>query len=183
MVETMGRTDTPKGSIKNLLCVRQTHFHQQPLDWEYLLDVFVEPSGTVNFRKINQERMQYLMMYGFSDRVEALPFKIWRDDIRHMIQTADYKWGRDYWGNSWILRQIRAKLNHFEGTLTQLKAITTILENALWKMTINEKNRQDVATQSQKKIKTDESINRQQCRVICGADVVIGHVLPFLITT
>ena len=91
----MGRTDTPKGSIKNLLCVRQTHFHQQPLDWEHLLDVLVEPSGTVNFRKINQERMQYLMMYGFSDRVEALPFKIWRDDISHMIQTADYKWGTD----------------------------------------------------------------------------------------
>jgi len=145
--------------------------------------MFVEPSGTVNFRKINQERMQYLMMYGFSDRVEALPFKVWRDDIRHMIQTADYKWGRDCWGNSWILRRIRAKLNHFEGTLTQLKEITTILEIALWKMTINEKNHQDVATQSQKKIKTDESINWQQCRVICGADVVIGHVLPFLITT
>ena len=40
-----------------------------------------------------------------------------------------------------------------------------------------------MATQSQKKIKTDESITRQQCRVTCGADVIIGPVLQFLIAT
>jgi hypothetical protein len=35
----------------------------------------------------------------------------------------------------------------------------------------------------QKKIKSDESNIRQQCRFTCGADVVIGHVLPYLIIT
>lgn len=38
-----------------------------------------------------------------------------------------------------------------------------------------------MSTQRQKKIKTDESSSRQHCRVTCGADVVIGHVLPLLI--
>jgi hypothetical protein len=45
-----------------------------------------------------------------------------------------------------------------------------------------EKSHQDMATQSQKKLKADESSIRQQCRITCGADVIIGHVLPFLIT-
>ena len=38
MVETMGRFDTPKESIENLLCVRQMRFPEQPIDWEYLLN-------------------------------------------------------------------------------------------------------------------------------------------------
>ena len=40
MVETMGRCDTPKDSIENLLRVKQRHFPEQPLDWGYLLDEF-----------------------------------------------------------------------------------------------------------------------------------------------
>jgi hypothetical protein len=37
------------------------------------------------------------------------------------------------------------------------------------------------ASPRQKKIKTDELNIRQQCWVTCGADVIIGHVLPYLI--
>jgi hypothetical protein len=44
MVETMGRTDTPKERIENLLHVRQFHFPEQTIDWEYLLYEFVKPS-------------------------------------------------------------------------------------------------------------------------------------------
>ena len=32
MVETMGRTYTPKERIGNLLCVKEMHFPEQPLD-------------------------------------------------------------------------------------------------------------------------------------------------------
>jgi demethoxyubiquinone hydroxylase (CLK1/Coq7/Cat5 family) len=95
-----------------------------------------------------------------------------------MIQTADYKWSRD---NSNILHRIRDKLAHFEDEFPKLKETTTILELALWKMKINEKSYQDMATQSQKRSKTNKSSIRQQCRVTCGADVVIQHVLPFLL--
>ena len=85
--------------------------------------------------------------------------------------------------NSVILHGIRSKLDHFEDKLPQLKQVTTILELALWKMKMNEKkSHQDIATSSQKKMKSDESSIRQQCRVICGADVIIRVVLPFLIT-
>jgi hypothetical protein len=48
---------------------------------------------------------------------------------------------------------------------------------------MNENIPQEKATPRQKKFKTDELITRQQCHVTSGADVVIGHVLQFLITT
>jgi hypothetical protein len=97
-----------------------------------------------------------------------------------MINTATFAMRRD---NSAILRGIRSKLAHFEVELTKLKEVTTILELALWKMNMSENSHQDRATQCQKKMKADDSSIRSQNRVTCGADVVIGHVLPFLINT
>ena len=32
-----------------------------------------------------------------------------------------------------------------------------------------------------KRVKIEESASRQMCRVGCGADVVIEHVLPYLV--
>jgi hypothetical protein len=178
MVETMGRCDTPKESIENLLCVKQIHFPEQPINWEYLLDKFAQPSDIPFSGAPFQERMQFHFMCGMSTRVEALAFKVWRDHMTNMIKTADF----NRYNKLAILREIRSKLDHFEDELSQLKEVTTILELALWKMKMNEKSHQDIATQSQKRSKTDESSTQQQCRVTCGADVVIGHVLPFLIT-
>ena len=180
MVETMGRCDTPKERIEILLCVRQMYFPEQPLNWEYLLDKIAVrcvpqiPMDGVPF----QERMRFLFICGMSDRVEALPFKVWRDHISHMIRTAVFEWRRD---NSGILRSIREKLAHFEVELPKLKEVTSILELAMWKVRMHKNDLQDTMNHQLKKLKTDKSSSRQQCRVTCGADVIIGHVLPFLL--
>jgi hypothetical protein len=178
MVETMGRCDTPKECIMNLLCVKQIHFPEQPIDWEYLLEMFAQPSR-VSFDSTFKERLQFLFMCGMTLRVEALPFKVWRDHITSMIRTAAFVYGGD---NTVILLEIQDKLAHFDGELPRLKEATSILEIALWKMKINDNSLEENTIWSQKTIKTDESEIRQQCRVSCGADVVVGHVLPFLIT-
>jgi len=180
MVETLGRCDTPKERIEILLRVRQMYFPEQPLNWEYLLDKIAVrcvsdiPMDGAPF----QERMQFLFWCGMSDRMEALPFKVWRDHISHMIRTAVFEWRRD---NSGILRSIREKLAHFEDELPKLKEASSILELALWKvrMAVND---QEIPSRRQKKVKTDEASSRKQCRVTCGADVIIRLVLPFLIT-
>jgi hypothetical protein len=44
MVETMGRCDTPKECIENLVLVRLIHFPDQLIDWGYLLNEFSLPS-------------------------------------------------------------------------------------------------------------------------------------------
>jgi hypothetical protein len=179
MVETMGRCDTPKERIENLLCVKQMHFPEQPIDWDHLLDEFVKPSD-LSFRGSPfQERMQFLVMCGISDRVEALAFEVWRDHITNMIHTAVFEYDED---NSVILRQTEEKLTHFEDELPKLKEATSILELAVWKMKMNENCIKENTTLHQKKIKVDESSIRRKCRITCGADVIIVHVLPFLIT-
>jgi hypothetical protein len=180
MVWTMGRTDTPKESIEKLLCVNQMHFPEQPIDWEYLLDEFVY-STRFSFRSTFIERMQFLVKCGLSDRVEALAFKVWRDCITNMIQTSNFGYNRD---NSVILHLIREKLAYFEEEHPKLEEATTILELALWKvrMTENKIIHHEVMYRRQKKVKSEESSIRSQCRATCGASVIIEHVLPFLIT-
>jgi hypothetical protein len=184
MVETMGRTDTntPKERIENLLRLKQMHFTEQPIDWEYLLNKFAQPyqdTCKLNMERVEmfKERMCFFFMCGLSECVKALLFKVWRDCIYNMIQTADYKRGKD---NSDILHRIRHKLVFFEDELTILKEATTILELALWKKRINDTNHKQKTACHQKKVKVS---TRQQCRVTCGADVIIGYVMPYLIST
>jgi hypothetical protein len=179
MVETMGRCDTPKESIENLLSVKQMHYPEQPIDWDYLLNKFVQPLHHSFGGRPFQERMSYLVVCGMSTRVEALAFKVWRDHITNMIYTADYKHNKD---NRGITSRIRDKLVYFEDELQKLKEATTMLELALWKMKIHGNNLEENMTRSQKKVKIEVSDIRSKCRITCGADVVIGHVLPFLIT-
>jgi hypothetical protein len=182
MVETIGRTDTPKESIENLLCVKQMHFPDQPIDWEYLFGKFAKPSYS-SFPSSFTERVRFLVMCGMSDRVEALAFKVWRDHIANVIHTAEFQYF-DSSGNQNqnIISRIKAKVTHFEAELPKLKEVTLILELALWKLRINEKSPEEEATNYQKKIMTEESSIRRQCCVTCGADVVVGSVLPFLIS-
>jgi hypothetical protein len=111
-----------------------------------------------------------------SDRVEALAFKVWRDHIANVIHTAEFQYF-DSSGNQNqnIISRIKAKVTHFEAELPKLKEVTLILELALWKLRINEKSPEE-------EIMTEESSIRRQCCVTCGADVVVGSVLPFLIS-
>jgi hypothetical protein len=172
MVETMGQCHTPKETIESLLCAKQMHFQEQPLDWEYLLTQFASSSSRFYNEVLFQEQMHFLFMGGMSVRVEALAFKLWRDYVTNMIQTAAFDLGRN---NSAILHEIYSKFAHFEEELTKLKDVTTILELALWKMKISKNGHQDMDAH--------DTHVRSQDWVTCGADVVIGHVLPFLINT
>jgi hypothetical protein len=165
MVETMGQCDTPKENIERLLFVKR-YFPEQSIDWGYLLNKFtVRSEIPVRTAAPFEERMQFLFTCGMSLCVEALAIKSWRDHIKNMIHTAVFQWNGD---NRRILNEIQAKIVHFEHELSQLKEVTTILELALWQM----------------KIKSDGARTQQQCRmcrITCGADVIIRHVLPFLI--
>jgi hypothetical protein len=179
MVWTIGRTNAPKEHIQNLLGVKQMHFLEQSIDWGYLLDKFAEPSPVSFDGAPFQERMQFLFMCGMSMRVEALAFKVWRDCITNMIQTAAYKHDKD---NATILHEIQERLAYFEDEYPRLKEATSMLELALWKITLDVNSHKMETNRCQKKMRSDESVVRRQCRVTCGADIVITHVLPYLIT-
>jgi hypothetical protein len=182
MVWTIGRCDTPKESIENLLCVKRSHFPEQPIDWEYLLNEFASNSN-VSFSGVPfKERMQFLFKCGLSERVDALAFQVWRDCVTNMIYTAAFQLRRD---NSAILHRIQEKLTYFDDKFLRLKEATTMLELALWnaRMTVNENIHQEVMCGFQEKVRINKSEVRRQCRIKCGADVVIRHILPYLIST
>ena len=134
-VKTMGRCDTPKKSIENLLRVKQMHVPEQPIDWEYLLIDFAQPFKFHTPGVMFQEQMRFLFISGMSDRVEALASKVWCDFIMNMIHTADFASGG---GNQHIILRIRAKVAQFEDELPKLREVTRILELALWKMRKNQ---------------------------------------------
>ena len=50
-------------------------------------------------------------------------------------------------------------------------------------MNICDTSHQQKSFRRQKEIKVEGASPRQQCRVTCGADVIIGHVMPYLIST
>jgi hypothetical protein len=108
MVETMGRTDTPKESIENLLHVKQMHFPNQPIDWVYLLNEYSNTSAHASSFTF-KERMQFLVMCGMSDRVDALPFKVWRHYIKNVVHSAEFKYNEQF-GNKHIISTIQAKV-------------------------------------------------------------------------
>jgi hypothetical protein len=74
----MGRTDTSKERIENLLHVRRKHFPEQPINWDQLLGNFAN-SFSYCVKDCFRERMQFLTMCGMSTRVESLAFEVWRD--------------------------------------------------------------------------------------------------------
>ena len=99
-----------------LLCAKQMHFPEQPIDWDNLLDeIFVSPPCNFSIAKFHfQERMLFLVMCGMAERVKALAFSVWRDCITNMIQSADYDYYKD---NLSILHGIQRRITHVQDKL------------------------------------------------------------------
>ena len=78
----------------------------------------------------------------------------------------------------WIRSVIR-RIDHYK---TEHKAIlkeaTTLLELALWKAKIEEK--EDHGEVKPKRVKIDTQSKRNERRITSGANIVIKNVLPFL---
>ena len=66
---------------------------------------------------------------------------------------------------------LHSKLVNCERECHQLKEGTFLLELALWKTKIHESGLE----------REDNVTDREQCRINCGADIIILNVLPYLI--
>ena len=77
------------------------------------------------------------------------------------------------------LERTRAKMNYYEEEFNWLRNATSMIELALWKMKM-EAMRQSDQSNEQDTCAKDELDFRSNCRVRCGAEVVISNVLPFL---
>ena len=80
------------------------------------------------------------------------------------------------WMDSVIDKMEHYKVEHYR----YVKEGITLLELALWKAKLGEKEDNFMAEGKTKKAKVDAECARKDRRMICGADMVINNVLPFL---
>ena len=72
------------------------------------------------------------------------------------------------------------KLDHYKAEHCRyVREGVTLLELALWKVKLDEKE-EDATERRAKKAKVDTESARKERRITCGADMVIKNVLPFL---
>ena len=80
------------------------------------------------------------------------------------------------WMESVIDKMDHYKAEHYR----YVKEGITLLELALWKTKLGEKEDEN-AEKRTKKATVDAENNRRDTRITCGADMVIKNVLPFLL--
>ena len=121
---------------------------------------------------------QLLVKHSSSTRRNAIRLKLWRDDMSRMVaELISIKQSKRVW-----LSNVQSKLSHYEAEYQRLKEAATTLELALWKTKLVESNGQVKGeTGHRKKRKIDGSDTRSRCRISCGADIVIQHVLSYLV--
>ena len=97
--------------------------------------------------------------------------------INHVLPNAP--WGKTgvilRWMTSVMDKMDRYKAEHCR----YVKEGITLLELALWKAKLGEKEEYAAETKP-KKVKVDAKAARKDKRITCGADTVIKNVLPFL---
>ena len=122
---------------------------------------------------------------GIHKTVSSLHMESWRsemeEEINRINQVLPDAQTRDKTGEirQWI-DTVLEKMDHFKAEhYRYVKEAITLLELALWKTRLGEK--EDSSKEGRtKKAKVDAVSARRERRVTCGADMVIKNVLPFL---
>jgi len=174
MMWTMVASNAPKEMIQNLFHVQQESFPDQDIDW---WRSFIEELPHINIDNVLQRTFQAIVQCCISKRLNEIGLKLWREDIQIHLETfstLENKRKRIPWLNG-----MNSKLIQFESEYTKLKEATTLLQLASWKnkMCLVNGNKK----RHNKKAKIENSV-REQCRISCGADIIIEHVLPYLVS-
>ena len=175
MVTTLGERSAPESSIQSLL-----DLSAQKIDWDEILNTLANNvvSNCVDAYAL-RATFQCLVKVSISTRVNAIGIKLWRDDMAEMMAEPI---PRQQSKRDW-LNDVKSKLSHYKAEYQRLKEATTTLELTLWKTKLDVLNCQDGngETQYNKKRKIEDANLRSQFRISCGADIVIEHVLPYLV--
>ena len=80
----------------------------------------------------------------------------------------------------WI-RSVINKMNRYKSEHKRLlKEYMTLLELAVWKAKLDQKEHNSTLKVQTKRPKIDEESTRRESRITSGADTIIKNVLPFL---
>ena len=123
---------------------------------------------------------------GIHKTVASLHMKNWRTEMNESINRinqvlpntpADDKTEEI---QRWV-ESVFDKMNHYKAEhFRYVKEGITLLELALWKAKLGEKEECECEEGRAKKAKVDAESARKDKRMACGADMVINNVLPFI---
>ena len=179
MITTLGVRSAPESSIKSLLDLQKVSFSAQKIDWDKVLNTVANVSaGSCPMNDESLESIyQLLVKVSISICVDAIGLTLWRDDMAKMMtKPIPFQTSKKAW-----LSNVKSKLSHYEAAYQRLKEATSMLELALWKTKLDELNGQIKGNAHRKKRKIEYSELRNQYRISCGADIVIHHVLSYLL--
>ena len=203
IMKTLCVANVPERCIQNLLDIQQEFFPDHTILWDLVFRKLAD-STTWKVHTFHSLRLhaavtfRFLVTCSIHTRLNKIGVKVWRDDITADIQNIpDVRIGESDTSMGMGIRyecmykydvarttplnNIKSKLAQYEANYQHLKDATTLVELALWKNKINETSMSDQEGGDRKKMKFEEI--REQCRVNCGADIVIEHMLPFLLPT
>ena len=105
----------------------------------------------------SMRKFRFLVKCNIAERLNALGDKRWRIDVANLLHLQDSD------DLDWHYQRVHSKLVTYEREYQPRFDAAFLLELAIWKS------------------KIDESRNmRGQCRINCGAEVIIPNVLPYL---
>ena len=171
MVTTLSE-HVPVRYLQNLLDTQKIFFPEQNIEWDDLIDTLAK-----GLKGTSIESLRFLVNYSTADTLRLIGIREWRDNITKLIDTLPWCFSYFFF--------IRIKLAVYTVEYLKLKDYSAILELALWKHRIDQimiPATKISSADRKKKSKTNESAKfRKQCRVTCGADSVIDHVLSYLV--
>jgi len=167
MILTLAKRDVPLTNIKKLITAQQRFSPEYDYN---IQSIVVELAASDATREgcwyTSIETFQYLLRVSITDRLDSLDIKRWRIDMENCIKSLpDEAKNREH-----DTQAVYDRLATYES----IKEGTSVLELAFWKAKIDESRN--------KKPRVDSQVSyRDQCRVNCGADLVIRNVLPYLL--
>ena len=183
MVTALGIAGVPVEAIQNLLDLQEESFSGELIDWDAVIEKLAVEPRLVQHGVDRVKSFQFLVKCSFMERINAIGLKHYRNNMINTVMGPGFimPYAVDE-GETW-LDGIKSKLAENEARYHELKESTIMIELTLWKMKLNNqsKGQNKNSGRQNKKMKIDESDLRGQCRVNCGADVIIRNVLPYLL--
>jgi len=164
--------------------IQQESFPDQHFDWDDVVEEAIIRWDRTNLRFISPRSFRHLVRLSVSERTNRMGFrkiKHYKIEMAKKVYTTSIVPGNSEQGRRNFIAEVQDHLVHYENEYRTLKEATTLLELALWKKKMDDHCQERNEKRRAKRVKIEESASRQMCRVGCGADVVIEHVLPYLV--
>ena len=170
MIQTLAKRNVPLTNIKKLVNAHQDNFPHQDYDLQQIimeLAVHTNQWHQGSFKKLFSSigTFRYLLLISITKRLDTLDVKRFQGDMEDCINGVSEEKGREE-----DTQAVYDRLAAYES----IKEATSVLELALWKAKVDEVH--------DKRARIDGEVSyREQCRVSCGADIIIPNVLSYLL--